>query len=149
MNVCVRKRYIIPLRNVYVSPVADPGFSVGGGGGGGGGADLLGGGGAPTSDAYTFWQKHIRKRKKLILLGGGHVPAAPPWICQWSLCIHERVYFYIINICILHNYINFIFNNKYIFCKYHIKDKTLRTFFYIVCSAPSDTFNVSVSSVAK
>ena len=26
---------------------------------------------APTSDAYTFWQKHMRKRKKLILLGGG------------------------------------------------------------------------------
>ena len=52
-----------------ITSVADPGYSVGG-------ADPLGGGGAPTSDAYTFRQKQMRKRKKLILLGGA--PAAPP-----------------------------------------------------------------------
>ena len=32
---------------------------------------------APTSNMYTFRQKHMRKRKKLILLRGG-APAAPP-----------------------------------------------------------------------
>ena len=57
-------------------PVADPGFPIGG-------APTLWG--APTSNVYTFWQKHMRKRKKLILLGGGHVLAAPPWIRQWFL----------------------------------------------------------------
>ena len=49
--------------------VADPGFPVGG---------------APTSDTYTFRQKHMRKWKKLILLGGwvhaGSVPLDPPMV---------------------------------------------------------------------
>ena len=47
------------------------------------GAGLLGG--APTSNAYTFQQKHMWKQKKLILLGGGEgcVLVAPPWIRQW------------------------------------------------------------------
>ena len=37
-------------------------------------------GGAPTSDVYTFPLKHMRKGKKLILLGGGGTRAggAPP-----------------------------------------------------------------------
>ena len=46
--------------------VADPGFPVGE---------------APTSDAYTFRQKHMRKRKKWILLSGaraGGTPLDPP-----------------------------------------------------------------------
>ena len=34
-----------------------------------------------TSDAYTFWQKRMRKRKKLILLGGVRW-RCPPWIRQ-------------------------------------------------------------------
>ena len=58
--------------------VADPGFPVGGGG--------PTHWGAPTSDAYTFWQKCMQKRKKLILLGGGggvRAGGAPPWIRQW------------------------------------------------------------------
>ena len=42
--------------------VADPGFPIGG-------APTCWG--APTSDAYTFQQKCMRKQKKLILLGGG------------------------------------------------------------------------------
>ena len=52
--------------------MADPGFPVGGG------ADPLGG--APTSDAYTFRRKRMRKRKKSILLGGEGARAggAPP-----------------------------------------------------------------------
>ena len=29
-----------------------------------------GGGGVPTSDVGAFWQKHMRKRKNWILLGG-------------------------------------------------------------------------------
>ena len=33
------------------------------------GAELLEG--APTSDMGAFWQKHMRKRKNWILLGGG------------------------------------------------------------------------------
>ena len=45
---------------------------------GGGGAPTHWG--APTSDMYTFWQKHMQKRKKLILLGGSAsgAPLDPP-----------------------------------------------------------------------
>ena len=39
-------------------------------------------GGAPTSDAYTFRWKHMRKQKKLILLGGR--AGGAPWIRQWG-----------------------------------------------------------------
>ena len=51
--------------------VADPGFPVGGGGGG------------PTSNVGAFRQKHMRKQKNWILLGGGGartggVPPDPP-----------------------------------------------------------------------
>ena len=35
-------------------------------------------GGAPTSDVYTFRQKHMRKQKKLILLGGARASSIPP-----------------------------------------------------------------------
>ena len=44
------------------SSMADPGFPAGGA--------LTRCGGAPTSDAYTFWWKRMRKWKKWILLGG-------------------------------------------------------------------------------
>ena len=50
---------------VNIIPVADPGFPVGGGG-------------ALTSNVGAFWQKHMRKQKNWILLGGGRSPAAPP-----------------------------------------------------------------------
>ena len=43
--------------------------------GGGGGRRAVGG--TPTSDVGAFWQKHMRKRKNWILLGGC-MPAAPP-----------------------------------------------------------------------
>ena len=56
---CCHNQYM-PL-TLYA--VADPGFPVGG-------RRPVGGGGAPTSDAYTFRQKRMGKRKKLILLGG-------------------------------------------------------------------------------
>ena len=49
--------------------VADPGFSVWG---------ALTHWGVPTSDAYTFRQKHMQKRKKLILLGEGARRRRPP-----------------------------------------------------------------------
>ena len=55
----------------------------------------LGGGGAPThwgaptSDMYTFRQKRMRKRKKLILLGG-RAPAAPP--LDPPMTISQRFY---------------------------------------------------------
>ena len=39
--------------------------------------------GVPTSDAYTFQQKCMQKRKKLILLRGGARRRRPPWIRQW------------------------------------------------------------------
>ena len=51
-------------------PVVDPGFPIGG---------------VPTSNAYTFWQKHMRKQKKLILLGAACTSGAP-WIHQ---CLHQ------------------------------------------------------------
>ena len=60
----------ITIEEKSASSVVDPGFPVGRG------ADPLGG--APTSDVYTFWQKRMQKRKKLILLGGGCMPAMPP-----------------------------------------------------------------------
>ena len=50
--------------------VADPGFPIGGA--------PTHWGGAPTTDAYTFWQKHMRKRKKWILLGEVRAGGAPP-----------------------------------------------------------------------
>ena len=43
------------------------------------------GGGAPTSDAYTFQRKRMRKQKKWILLGG-HTPAAPPGSVNGFVC---------------------------------------------------------------
>ena len=78
--------------------VADPGFPVGGGG-------------APTSDVGTFQQKHMRKQKNWILLGGGRAggtPLDPPMhgiyhFCKMSehleffdtLASHLRQYIYI------------------------------------------------------
>ena len=54
--------------------MADPGFPVGGGGG------------APTSNVGAFRQKHMRKRKNWIPLGG--VAGAPPWIRQ---CYRQKI----------------------------------------------------------
>ena len=63
-----------------ISPlsVADPGFPIGGV------ADPLGG--APTSDAYTFWQKHV-KTKEIDPVGGGggacwQHPLDPPMLVE-------------------------------------------------------------------
>ena len=54
-----------------LTPVVDLGFPVRG-------RRRAVGGGALTSDVGAFWQKQMQKRKNWILLGGGHVPAAPP-----------------------------------------------------------------------
>ena len=66
--------------------VADPGFPIGGGG-------HRPIGGVPTSDTYTFRQKHMQKRKKLILLGG--VRRRRPWIRQWCGVI---LHFYVLSV---------------------------------------------------
>ena len=55
-----------------------------------GGAPTRFGGGAPTSDAYTFRQKRMRKQKKLILLRGGarrRCPLDPPMV--WLQVCHQ------------------------------------------------------------
>ena len=64
--------FLLTTRKIFIigaNTVADPGFPVGGG------ATRWG---VPTSDAYTFWQKLMGKRKKWILLGGGGAGGAPP-----------------------------------------------------------------------
>ena len=54
-----------------------------------GGSRISRWGGAPTSNAYTFRQKHMRKRKKLILFGAR--AGGAPWIRQCIQIVLSKV----------------------------------------------------------